>query len=440
MNFLKDNKFYSLYLLIFVSGVLATLLWLKNYDHVLGILISLGAFVLLEVILKIWLNKDKVQTLLEAKKMGGDFPHLSIFDDFNLGVLCVNNDGIILNTNIEFCNKTGYQESDLIGKNVKKIFGQVEAEVQERIDNRINGKQEIYETSLLHKDGKTGRYYIAGMPLVDSLKQPKGSIGVILDVTDLRENQMQLEKIRNKLEVSLKKEKELNILKSQFIATASHQFKTPMTTIQNSAELIYAIGSKVELQTKNKLIKSTERIFDGVSQMTDLMENILLLSSADSKKQAANFEIIDLIPLTIEIVDRFNFIQKDKRQAELEIDKKSLLIRVDEKLLDNALSNLISNAFKYSTESPPPKVSITLEDQWVKIIVEDYGIGIPESDLKNLGSRFFRGGNTNNYKGTGLGLSIAKTYVELMNGSLEIQSEENKGTKIKVLLPIIEGV
>lgn len=254
----------------------------------------------------------------------------------------------------------------------------------------------------------------------------------------LQLNTNELLKVHRRLKRALVKEKQLNQLKSQFVSTTSHQFRTPMTVIRSNAEILEMIIKKQEnIENSDKLTRSTNRIITEIMRMTNLMDEILILEKIASGKQTINLEMVDLIPLVTDIVEQFNEIQKDDRKIEFLSNSKEAVCLIDSNLLNHALSNLINNALKYSAGKKSPKVSIIYNGA-VTISVKDHGIGIPESEMKNLFGRFYRASNTTEIEGTGLGLNIAKEYVEMCKGNLIIESVEHQGTTATITFPIIE--
>jgi len=365
------------------------------------------------------------KSALGPNEMGGDFNHLSIFENFNLGVLCVDNDGVILKTNAEFCKKTGFAEADLIGKAATEVLGEKDTDQAKAINRRKAGKSEIYEHSIEHKDGTSGRYFTAGMPLFDRSGTPKGSIGVILDVSDFHE-------YRVKLEQALQTEKELGETKSHFVATASHQFRTPLSIIQANAELMFMLLKKIDLKQAENFSVYIERIKKEISHMTGIMEEVLILEKIATGNLKLNKDKVFVSEIFLDIKE--NLLIDDQRSIEIKTKGKKQYSYVDVKFIHEAVINLVTNALKYSSQENPI-VEIDYQKEEVILKVLDSGVGIPEDEISNLFEPFFRASNVNNVQGTGLGLKISREYIELHGGTLAIESEENKGTTAIINLP-----
>lgn len=253
-------------------------------------------------------------------------------------------------------------------------------------------------------------------------------LGVATDVTTAIEKEQILEE-------SLAKERALNALKTQFITTASHEFRTPLASIISSVELIKYYADLEDRSEANTLInRHVLSISKQVMALTDLIADTLTLSKLEEGKIQIQVEPTDVVALTEELI-AFNFSNReDKRQVGLDVTGAPVPVSVDKKLMAHVLTNLLSNAFKFSTTSP--KVQIRFKRESFLISVIDQGIGIPRKDLPHLFGKFFRASNATHIKGTGLGLSICLEYITLQNGSIDIASTEGVGTTFTIALPI----
>ena len=240
---------------------------------------------------------------------------------------------------------------------------------------------------------------------------------------------------RDELEKSLEKEKISSQLKSQFVSNASHQFRTPLAVIQANAGLLNLITENYSEAKKPNLVKSCDRITEEVANMTNMMNEVLMIGKLESDKIEIHPELTDVTALCEKIAISYNEIQEDKRTIEVIPSGKKLRINLDPKLMREALSNIIQNALKYSKGRPAPEIKITYGAKKTRIEIKDYGIGIDTSKLSDLFLPFSRGENTTNIKGTGLGLSIAKNMVELNGGAIEVRSQMLKGTTFSIILP-----
>jgi PAS domain S-box-containing protein len=253
--------------------------------------------------------------------------------------------------------------------------------------------------------------------------------------TKLQETLDMLAKSKEELDKALENEKELNELKSRFVTMASHEFRTPLSTILSSAFLLQKYNDNPDAyEQRNKHIK---RIKNAVAGLKSILEDFLSLGKLDEGvigifiEQLAANEFGQLIANAVEDMEQ---VLKTGQRIEIEYRVHSS-VRIDKNILNNILLNLLSNAIKFSGEDSVINVSCVLQANELLIAVKDEGIGIPEEDQQYLFNRFFRARNAINIQGTGLGLHIVAQYVELMKGSIKIQSELGKGTSLVIRIP-----
>lgn len=253
------------------------------------------------------------------------------------------------------------------------------------------------------------------------------------DTVNKRTRQLQLtltelEQSRDELSTALSKEKELSDLKSRFVGMASHEFKTPLSTILSSASLL---SKYVLTEEQDKREKHTQRIKSAVNNLTDILNDFLSIEKIEEGKIISKKSLVS-IPDTINSLcneiagllkkgQHFNYEHSGLSEAYL-----------DPTLLKNILINLISNAIKFSAENATIFITTHVSGDKILLKVKDNGMGISAEDQKHLFERFFRGSNVANIQGTGLGLHIVAKYVELMNGRTEMKSELEKGTEITI--------
>ena len=286
--------------------------------------------------------------------------------------------------------------------------------------------------------------------LISMVKVPRNSSedyydGSIVNITHQKETERNLRRandilahtinIRKKAEEDLRraleKEKELTELKSKLVSMTSHEFRTPLTTIQTNAELL-----SIKLKDPDpKITKHLDRITGEVSKLTRLMEDILLMGRYESGKILFQPAETDLVHLIQEILQIRSQEDKEKRIIKLEVKGNPRSVSVDSNLLTHALGNLISNSLKYSQGKESPEMELIFEDSATMIKINDHGIGIPDSEKNKLFDTFYRASNASNIQGTGMGLVIVKQFIELHQGTVKLESEEGTGTCVTVSLP-----
>lgn len=241
-----------------------------------------------------------------------------------------------------------------------------------------------------------------------------------------------LKKSNEKLEGSLKYEKELNELKSRFVSMASHEFRTPLATILSSLSLI---SKYKEVDDKDKENKHIIRIKSAVIHLTDLVNDVLSVSKLEEGGVMVSKEKFPINDLVFDFVNEMQGIAKKDQKIEYNHSGHNEVI-LDKKMLRHILLNLVSNAVKFSGENSIVNVKTEVNESNFTLEVKDTGIGISEEDQKHLFQRFFRGSNATAIQGTGLGLNILAKYVELMEGKVDFESRLGHGSTFTVKFPL----
>ncbi|MFM7328376.1 MAG: ATP-binding protein [Bacteroidota bacterium] len=252
---------------------------------------------------------------------------------------------------------------------------------------------------------------------------------------ELQVKNVELEKIREDLEVALKKETEINSIKSRFISMTSHEFRTPLTTIQSNAELLSIFLGGLKLSDGRAPSKYIGRITSEVSRLTSLMNDILLMGRIEAGRVPFNPVQTNLEEFFDELLETHPFDPLEQRKIEFRISGTPRPVSVDPFLFNHILVNLISNAIKYSPGKPAPEVLVIFGERATAVQVVDHGIGIPQSDLESIFDSFYRASNVENIQGTGMGLAIVKQFVDMHNGTVRIESTQGAGSTVTVTLP-----
>jgi PAS domain S-box-containing protein len=285
---------------------------------------------------------------------------------------------------------------------------------------------------------------------IDLLKQLANHVAIAIQqvklferVQDLNKNlerqvadrTQQLEQSLSQLERALLREKELNELKSQFISRASHEFRTPLATIQTASDLLRNYGYKMSDEKKLERIDKIQREVKG---MTNLLEEVLIIGKTESGRFDLQSEEINLEDFCLEIIEQTKLIGNGKHQVIFKNINTPIKISIDTKFFRQIISNLLSNAIKYSPNTSEVYFTISLTSDLIpQLLLEfkDQGIGIPLIDQEKIFDHFYRAQNVGMIVGTGLGMAIIKNSVDILGGTIQLTSVENKGTTIKVKLP-----
>lgn len=239
----------------------------------------------------------------------------------------------------------------------------------------------------------------------------------------------------NRIKAALQKEKELNELKTKFLSLVSHEFKTPLSGILTS--VVLAGKYKLEEQ-QEKREKHFNTIKSKVHYLDNILNDFLSIERLESGRVNYKFSNFNLSKLVNEVVYNANVTLKSGQEIEYPQNIENIELRQDEKILELVLSNLLNNAIKYSPENTLIIFNIELEDDKIKFIIKDEGMGIPEKDQKHIFERYFRAENALLNQGTGIGLNIAKVHLENLGGKINFISKENEGTTFFVEIPLIQ--
>ena len=349
-------------------------------------------------------------------------------------IITINARGIITEWNPRASEIFGWTEADVIGKYLtdniiptqhrKSHNTGMSHYMATGVGPALNQRIEI---TALHKTGKEFPIELTIIPVIQEGNQSFTAFA--RDIT--------IEKAsRDEIQRSLEKEREVNELKSRFVAMTSHEFRTPLTTIKQNVDLISYTLDTQDPNAETKYGKFFDRINSEIGRVTNLMNDILLLGRIDSGMVEIQKTIADLPTLIEETIQKITLGRPDGRNVSLKIIGVKRQIDLDKALIEQVIENLISNAFKYSEKAPDPEIILSFESlSHILIKVKDYGIGIPLKDQKNLFNTFYRATNVRNIQGTGLGLSIVKEFVSMHGGTVELISEVDKGSVFIVKIP-----
>ncbi|HEY9694920.1 MAG TPA: PAS domain S-box protein [Oculatellaceae cyanobacterium] len=353
------------------------------------------------------------------------------FENIYDGIIITDNEGHIVDWNPSAERMFGYTKEEVLNKSTEFLHTPEQASVitQEILESIKQYDRWTGEIKFIGKNGTQGVCEAVFVPVYNDAGDQIAVIGVNHDITERKQAEIE---IRN----ALLKEKELNQLKSRFISMASHDFRTPLSAIMISSDLLKAYSHKL---TDEKKLNHLNQIQTSVRRMTLLLDDILWMGKATSGKIDFKPQKVNLEELCQEVLAEITIADGNKHQFIYKFQAESSLVEMDRKLIQQMLSNLLSNAVKYSPQEGDIRINITCKDGTAIFQVADQGIGIPSSDQARLFNGFQRASNVGNISGTGLGLAIVKNVVDLHQGNIEIDSQEGVGTTITVYLPIIHS-
>lgn len=407
----------------------------------------------------------------------------AIFDAAVDGIIIINNRGIIEEVNQAACKLFLYEADEMIGQNVSVLMPM---EHRMNHDGYIRNYQKTGEAKIIgigrevNGKRKTGEEFPFWLAVIEvKLHDRTIYTGFVHDLSEIKlaekrlkmlneelekkvvERTYELENVVNQLlslnqqledeiaskikaqellkereaalEESLVKERELGELKSRFVSMASHEFRTPLSTILSSVSLI---GKYTTAEQQVNRDKHINKVKSSVGHLTNILNDFLSMNKLEEGKIQAISEDVQIEELFNDVTEELRTLLKGNQQMKTACLCSCKNIRSDSKILKNILINLISNAIKYTDEHGVIECRLTTSEEELLIAVKDNGIGIPEEDQKHLFDRFFRASNATNIEGTGLGLNIVKKYIEMLQGEIKFNSRVYEGTEFIVRLPI----
>ncbi|MBG44260.1 MAG: PAS domain-containing sensor histidine kinase [Aequorivita sp.] len=251
-------------------------------------------------------------------------------------------------------------------------------------------------------------------------------------IKELKEEVLKRKKAENKILESLRKERELNELKTKFLSLVSHEFKTPLSGILTSATLV---GKYTETVHQEKREKHLRTIQNKVKYLNNILNDFLSIERLESGKATYKFDVFPLSKVVNEVIYNANMLLKDGQRINYPQNIDDILVNFDEKILELSLTNLINNAIKYSAEYTVIDVVVIPQKDSLSIKIIDQGMGIPEKEQKYVFNRYFRAENALLDQGTGIGLNIVKSHLENLDGTITFESEEGKGSTFTITFP-----
>jgi len=326
----------------------------------------------------------------------------------------------------------GFHKSELLGRNIKtlKNFEKDNPQLMYYIKKSSKRKSlPNYRLGIKSKQGKLSVVIFNSYLISDEI------IFIGQDITDIENSKIELEnQVKERtveLEVALEKEKELNEMKSRFVSVASHEFRTPLSVINFASTYTQRYWDRISEEERN--LKFT-KIEDQVNHMTSLLDDVLIFGKYESRKISAKPENVNCKSFFDKIFDEIHSSTHGTHKIKIEgcLD---CVIFIDKSLARNVFINLLSNAIKFSPNENKIVFKVDNTTENTVFSIQDYGIGVQQSELKTIFQPFVRGDNVNTIQGTGLGLAIVKESIEIMNGEISVSSKVGKGTTFTITLP-----
>lgn len=374
----------------------------------------------------------------------------ALFNNAAIGIIIANQLGEIVQINQFALNQFHYQESELLGQKIEVLIPRKykDQHIRHRehygrnahsrpMGNGMDlyavkkdGTEFPVEVSLSPFDSNGNQYAIA---FISDISVRKASQEALLQLNAELEEKVK-ERTRS-LSEALEKEKELNELKSRFVSMASHEFRTPLSTILSSA---YLVSKYTGGDDQPKRDKHIQRVVSSVNMLNDILNDFLSVGKIEEGKIQVRFAELNIRDFVEQLSAEMQPILKKGQQIVHQHSGEEIVV-LDYSLLKHIIMNLVSNAIKFAPEETVIKITSAGSAESFSISVKDSGIGIPQEDQVHLFERFFRGSNVVNIQGTGLGLHIVSKYAELMNGTISFTSAAGQGTEFHIIFrPINE--
>lgn len=399
----------------------------SNQDHVENRLLIL----LEDATERMLLQQSFAQRTNEANLLLSSLPiskkYIDIITSMADALLVTTNSGVIKTANQFAQDLFGYSQDELIDQPISRVI--LDESFLNQINKLPNGCVEFVkdiEVICRKKNEENLTVAFSCSAIQTDIEGLRNFVYIGRDISERKRLEAEMLK-------SLERERKLRELKSDFVSMASHEFRTPLTSILSSTELLEKYSHR---WTEEKKLKHYRRIENSVRRMTELLDDVLLISKAEAGKIEFNRQPLNLKSFCRNLVEEIQTSIGKKHRIILISSEENNLVNVDERLVLQILNNLLTNAIKYSPQETIVRLIYTGSQQEVIFEIQDEGIGIPLEDQPRLFESFHRAKNVGNIPGTGLGLAIVEKAVKLHNGTISFVSEAGVGTTFKVSLPL----
>lgn len=390
-------------------------------------------------------RQDAEAALIENEKK-----LLSYIESAPDGVVIMDREGDFTSVNRAMLEITGYESAQFLRQRLSDLFDPEEAVTTADLKLEFE-KNHKYIRELRARKRNGDLYYIS----VSFVRLSDGSfLGFCRDVTERVNAQKEIESLNQVLEErvrertnqlenayanlraaheeiakTLDKERELSEMKSKFISTVSHEYRTPLTGIMTST---FLLENFYALQDKDSFDKYLKRIQNQIGYMSKMLEDVLFVGKSDANRIEKSAKDFDLVEFFNDLIPEIRLLDGDRHEIELISPKDSIIVCNDEKLFLQMFSNLLSNACKYSADGKKVTAQIKIFNQLLVVSITDEGIGIPQPEQKLMFEPFHRFSNVGAISGSGLGMSVVKRCADMIGATLDVESYEGIGTKVSV--------
>lgn len=368
-------------------------------------------------------NQYKETKRAEQELLTNQLLFSSIAKNYPNGAICIFNKETIC----EFIEgkeleRVGLTREQFIGRKISETFaGHENADIHKNyFQKTISGEEASYEISFAGN-----RYLMNTTPILEESGEINRLVAVLLNVSAMKEAE-------ERMKHALDQANQLNEMKSRFISLASHEFRTPLSTILSSLNLLLRYH---ESQQTEKVKLHAKKIKASIANLTEILEYFLSVEKLESGDVKLEYSLMDIEKFTLDFINEMRDTIEDHLQIHFNSTIEHKKVLIDKKAYRTIIQNLISNAIKYSPQGGNIRIHLDCPQDRIKLTVTDEGMGIPEQDQLHLFDRFYRAANVSNIQGTGLGLNIIKKYIELMGGDITFKSKLGHGSSFNISIP-----
>ena len=371
---------------------------------------------------------------VEAQLSASEFRMRSVLENALDAVITINGEGLIENWNLQAEEIFKYKVEEVLGKSLTGLI--IPEKFAAAYDRGIKHYIETGEGPVLNQrielvaHDKGGRHFPVELSIIPFKVGERHYFSSFLrDITSRKQAE-------EDMNLALEKQKEVAKMKSRLISMASHEFRTPLTTIKANAEMLEMWTQALPESHQAKALKYLGRLNSETHRLSNIMTDILVIGRLESGKIEMKRRSLDLVNHIKDVIDRDWSNQPDGRVLEFKLSGGPRMVQIDSEMLDHILQNLIGNAFKYSPGEKAPELRLSYEKDYVRLSVIDYGIGVPLKDQDKIFESFFRSENTRGIQGSGMGLAVVQQMSSMLGLDLRFYSEPGRGAEFVIDIPL----
>lgn len=387
------------------------------------------------------LCKDVTSSIIFERRIRAQAANVeNLIQKANAIIISTDSRGYITNWNDHCTRITGFEKNEVYTKKFSDVVLHESVRMQfiELFSQLLTGESlSKYETKIQTKKGMTLTCLLSATPMLTTVGRTVGITFVGQDITELTEYRQSLEeKIEERtseLRRALQQERELIDMKTRLVAFASHEFRTPLSSIQFATNFLRDYNDRI---SESERLQKLDNIKLQVEHMTSLLNDVLIYGKNDAGAIEVKYSDVNLRAFIQSVAEEAAVSSGNSHKVKIIFSNAPVEIRTDRKLLRSIVANLVTNAIKFSPGRESVDIAINTTGGTLHIDVRDEGIGIPEDELDRVFEPFLRGKGAVSIEGTGLGLSITKKAVELLGGEISVESAISRGSTFRISIPL----